>query len=146
MAATPYRPINWAPNEIITEDKMDQMANNVQWIKENKPDALYTLPGGTKRYTGVKIAGGRVMIPPHPKTDTATATIRFGDFFTNRCQPIITTGILSNHIMTFCITNGINGLIPDNTGFEIHAKYFSDGKKKSTIGKSFYIQWQALGY
>jgi hypothetical protein len=144
MGTTTFKPVNWNPNEIVSEEKMDQIANNVQWVKENKPDALYTLPQGTKRYSGVKVCGGRAIIPPNAKSDTANVRVRFSNFFTSRCQPLITTGVVSNHIRTFCIVNGINGLIPDDTGFEIQVMKFS--QKQENINKTFYVNWIALGY
>jgi len=146
MAVTAFKPITWAPNEVVSESKMDQFANNIQWLKENKMDGLYTLPGGTKRYAGVKVCGGRALIPPAPKSDTQKVTVRFANFFTSRCQPIVTTGVMSNHIRTFCVINGINGLIPDNTGFEIQVVNFTEAKKKANITKSFYVNWIAVGY
>lgn len=147
MAATPFKPISWSPTEIITEEKMDQYANNVQWVKENKPDALYTLPGGTKRYTQVKVCAGRVIIPPDAKSDTATVRVNFPNFFSSKCQPLVTTGIVSNFTRTFCTINGINSLIPDDTGFEVQVMKFSgNSKEKTNINKSFYVNWIAVGY
>lgn len=148
MVASPFKPINWAPNEIITEEKMDQLVNNTQWLKEYKPEALYTLPGaaGTRRDTGIKIVGGRAIVPPNPKNNTSKVAVRFGEFFTPRTQPIITTGYVAAHRQTFVVINGINSLIPDATGFEVEIVWHAQTKKKVTVSKTSYMNWIALGF
>ena len=146
MPATPYRAINWTPNELVAEDKMDQLANNVQWLHDNTPRALYTLPSGLRRVEGVRIAGGRVMIHKR-KSDTASVAVRFGNFFSNNCEPIITTGIVTQgQRKIFCVINGIGQLQPDHRGFEAHVEIAADAKKNDKIARSFFVTWQALGY
>ena len=126
---------------------MDQLANNVQWLFENTPRAMYTLPSGLRRVEGVRMSAGRVLIPRRTKSDTASATVRFGNFFSSSCEPIITTGIVTTHQRKiFVIINGIGRLNPDHTGFQVEVEVAAEGKKKDKIANSFYVTWQALGY
>lgn len=147
MAATPFRAVNWSPNELIGEDKMDQMSANMNWLRDNTPRAVYTLPGGTQRVEGVRVVSGKVVIGAR-KTDTAEATVRFGNFFSTQCQPVITTGIVSgNTRKLFVVYKGIGQLQPDHRGFEVMVK--SDNgtaKREASIPNTFYVAWTALGY
>ena len=140
-----FKATNWTPNEMIGEAKMDQMTQSADWLYNNTPRAVYTLPGGLRRAQGVKIASGRVLIRKSKK-DSATATVRFGNFFSTRCEPIITTGIVSNRVKTFCVINGLgNKLQPDHRGFNVGVNIAADAKKNDKI-RSFYVTWQAMGY
>jgi len=142
-----FRAINWTPNELLGESKTDQMADNAEWLFTHTPRAIYTLPGGLTRTEGVKIASGRVIIAKRMKSDSANANVKFGNFFTNNCEPNITTGIVSEHqTKIFATINGIGGsLLPDNRGFSVGVN-IAAGKKKDKIAHSFYVTWQAMGY
>jgi len=148
MAAEPYRAVNWSPNEVIGEDKMDQMSANMNWLRDNTPRAVYTLPSGLRRVEGVRIASGRVMIAAR-KSDDGSATVQFNNFFSARCQPNITTGIVAAGIpnRVFCFINGIGDVLaPDERGFQVWVNIASESKKTDRINKSFYVHWQAMGY
>lgn len=142
-----FKAINWTPNELLAETKTDQLADNAEWLYNNTPRAIYTLPGGLRRVQGVKIASGRVLIGKRLKSDSASATVRFGNFFTARCEPIITTGIVAEHqTKIFATINGIGRLVPDNRGFQVGVNIAAEAKKNDKIARSFYIAWQAMGY
>jgi hypothetical protein len=142
-----FKAVNWTPNELLAEAKTDQMGDNADYLFTNTPRAIYTLPGGLRRAQGVKIASGRVLIAKDTKSDSASATVRFGNFFTALCDPIITTGIVSEgQAKIFCVINGIGQLQPDNTGFQVGVNIAAESKKKDNIRHSFYIAWQAMGY
>jgi hypothetical protein len=142
-----FKAVNWTPSELLAETKTDQMADNADYLFLNTPRAVYTLPGGLRRAQGVKIASGRVLIAKRLKSDSATATVRFGNFFSARCAPIITTGIVSEgQSRIFCIINGIGQLQPDNTGFQVGVNIAAESKKKDKIAHSFYVAWVAMGY
>lgn len=142
-----FKAVNWTPNELIGEAKSDQMAANAEWLYRNTPRAIYTLPGGLRRVEGVKVAAGRVIIGRRTRTDSATATVRFGNYFSTRCEPIITTGIVAEHqTRIFCTVNGIGRLNPDNRGFNVEINIAAGLKKNDKIARSFYVAWQAMGY
>jgi len=146
MAATPFRAVNWSPNELVGEDKMTQISANMNWLRDNTPRVVYTLPSGLRRVEGVRIASGRIMIAAR-KSDDATATVRFSNFFSSRCQPNITTGIVATgQVRIFCVTHGIGQLQPDDRGFQVVVNIAAENKKTDKIAKSFYVHWQAMGY
>jgi hypothetical protein len=141
-----FKAVNWTPNEMIGERKTDQMAENVDWLYRNTPRAIYTLPGGLVRNEGVKIAAGRVIIGKKNK-DTSSATVRFGNFFAARCEPIVTTGIVSDdQPRIFATISGIGQLQPDNRGFTVGVNIAAEKKANDQINRSFYVTWQAMGY
>lgn len=142
-----FKAVNWTPNEKLGETKTNQMADNAQWLYDNTPRAVYTLPGGLRRIEGVRIAAGRVIIAKNKQSDSETTQVRFGNFFSTRCEPIITTGIVAEHqARIFCVTNGIGKLQPDHRGFNVSVNIAAEGTKNDAILRSFYVTWQAMGY
>lgn len=144
--STTFRVVNWAPNELVGEDKMDQLNANTEWLFRNTPRAEYTLPSGLRRDTGIKIASGLVRFPPS-KLDNAVGSVRFGNFFSVNCEPIITTGVYTNGTRKFfAVVSGFGTLKPDHRGFQagvkIEASYDKNDKFESTV----YVSWIALGY
>lgn len=146
MAATPFKIIQWSPSEIISDDRMDNINSNLTWLHDNTPRGLYTLPGGARKSTNIKISGGRVVIPAS-KSDSASASVRFGNFFSAGCQPIITTGIVADfNRRIFCAINGFGELQPDHTGFQVFVNVAAEVNKNDKIASRFFVTWQALGY
>lgn len=147
MSATPYRAITWAPDELLSEDKMDQLLNNVQWIYENTPRATYSLSDSVVRAENVRLACGRVTIPA-VKSDNSGANVSFPNFFSPGCTPIITTGVVSKgqrHV--FCVVNGLGeALQPDYRGFGIWINVAEPDKTKDLIQATMYLNWMAMGY
>jgi hypothetical protein len=140
-----FKALNWSPNEMIGEAKMDTMTDNSEFLFANTPRALYTLPG-IARVEGVRIASGRALFTAR-NTDSAGVTVTFGNFFSNGCQPIITNGIMSEgQIMIFAVIHGIGVLVPDNSGFQIEVNIAQTDKKLDKITRAFYVSWQAMGY
>ena len=93
------------------------------------------------------MASGRIIIAQRAKSDSASATVRFNNFFSARCEPIITTGIVSGHQpRIFCVVNGIGKLQPDDRGFNVQVNVAAEKKKNDKIAKSFYVTWSAMGY
>ena len=146
MATTPFKSVQWSPGELIGEDKMDDLGSNQTWLRDNTPRAFYTFPGGARRDTGIKIAAGRVLIPPGTG-DSASATVRFNNFFSSGCNPIITTGVnASFNRRIFCVFNGFGDLQPDHTGFQVYVNVAAELAKFDSIQSRFWVTWQALGY
>ena len=144
---TIFRAVSWTPNEVVQEQKMDQLAENADWLYRHTPRAVYTLPGGIKREQHLKLASGRALISRRPKTDTATIAVSFNNFFSINCEPIVTTGIVAEHqVRIFCVINGIGRLQPDHNGFNVTINIAAEKKKNDNIARSFYITWSAMGY
>lgn len=140
-----FKALNWTPAQKVGESQMDTLTGNIDWLYNNTPRAVYTLPSGLTRAEGVRMASGRALITKR-KSDDATVTVRFGNFFSANCQPLITTGIVSEgQKKIFCVINGIDTLHPDNRGFQILVNIAASGAKDK-IARSFYVSWHALGY
>ena len=142
---TVFKAINWSPNELIGENKMDTLVSNAEFLFYNTPRALYTADT-LRRVEGVKIASGRGVITARPE-DTAGLTISFGNFFSSGCQPIITTGISANNeVAIFAVVNGISTELPDNTGFQVEVNVATTIAANDRFVQSVYINWMAMGY
>lgn len=144
MAATPYRAVSWQPNEVISEGKMDQLANNGQWLFENMPRARYTAHG-VRRAEGVRIACGLCLVPAGtvPNYDRE---VYFGDFFSSGCMPIVTTAFVSNQRRVWVTIAGLGRFHPDDRGFQVHVTMGSDNPENDQLHKDAYVSWQAMGY
>jgi len=146
MASTPFRAVNFQPNELLSEALLDQLASNQTWLFENTPRAVYTYASLNRR-EGVKIISGRALIGA-TKKNNETTTVRFGNFFSANCNPNITHGIVSAQQRRFFVTiDGIGQMMPDNTGFQIHVYLDAQTvKKHDKISRNIYIPWIAMGY
>lgn len=145
MSSTPYRPISFSPNETLTTDKLNQLTSNMNWLRDNTPRILYTLPSGAKREQSLRVASGRVFFPSS-KSDSANQQVHFGNYFSAGCQPLITTGIVSDQqVRIFCTISGIGSLHPDNTGFKVHVNIAAERDRNDFI-KPFAVAWNAVGY
>lgn len=144
MATTPFRAVNFQPNQLLTEELLDQLATNQTWLYENTPRAVYTY-GNLRRREGVRIVSGRALIGA-TKKDSASTTVRFGNFFSANCNPNVTTGIVSAQQREFfCTIDGIGQMMPDNRGFQIHVS-LNAKKKADKIARNIYVSWNAMGY
>jgi hypothetical protein len=140
-----FKALNWSPNEMLGESKIDAMTDNSEFLFANTPRALYTLPG-VARVEGVRLCSGRALITARA-SDSAGVTVSFGNYFSNGCQPIITTGVnIEGTVQIHCVFHGIGMLIPDHTGFQIEVNVDTPTKATDKIARSFYVSWQALGY
>ncbi len=141
-----FKALSWTPNELIGERKTKQINENAEYLYLNTPRAVYTLPGGLRKPDGIKIASGKALITKRDR-DTASVEVRFGNFFSSRCQPNITTGIIAvGQPRIFCIINGIGTLLPDSRGFQVTVNIDAGQKKNDKIARSFYVAWNAMGY
>lgn len=146
MAATSWNPVSWQPNEVITDEKMQQLSDNVQYLKDNTPRAVYATDDGMKRANGVVIIGGITLITPR-QADNAMVRVNFGSTFASGCNPIITTGMINNfQTQVFTRLTGIGRARPDHTGFEAHVKVLAEKDKNDKISNNIYIHYTALGY
>lgn len=145
MGATPFRAVSWAPNDLISEDKMDQMAANMNWLRDNTPRAHYRAHGVNKK-DQIKIAAGLALITAR-KQPYASRRVSFGNFFSPNSRPIVTTGVISAKQRRIHVTvDGIGQLHPDHTGFDVHIRIDANTKKNMRVLRNFYVSWQAMGW
>jgi hypothetical protein len=145
MAAIPYRAVSFKPYELLTDDALNQNASNIQWLFENTPRVLYTT-NRLKRAEGVRIACGRAAFEKK-NNDQASQAVHFNNFFSQGCQPIITTGIVSTgQRKIFCTMSGLGQLHPTNQGFRLQVEVAATVQKYDKIAKQFWVTWMAMGY
>jgi hypothetical protein len=144
--ANGYSPVSWQPNEIITADKMSQFSDNVQWVKDNTPRAVYTNPNGFRRSTGVVFLCGMALVTARAE-DRASVIVTFGNSFTPGCQPIV--NVTSCNLYTARVFHRITGIgehVPSYNGFTVWMQVDANNNNNDFIQSNTYIHWIAMGY
>lgn len=138
MAVDPYKSITWT-NEPITTAKLDDMANNEQWLYENSPRVVY-YANNVYRASGIKIMAGMTLISGAGNKFWGNV-VYFGDFFTPGTIPVITLGALPGPGMyeVTCWQQGINQWLPDHRGVEIYASH------PTLLTKDIWVSFHAIG-
>lgn len=140
--STEFSNVVWQPLDLMTDDKMSQMDQNSQWIRDRLPLTHYT--HGVNRTQGIKIVSGikKIGSTAEPKV---TVQVTFGNFFTVGCRPIITTGLVTRMDRVFVTVAGIGQLHPDNRGFTLQA--IGDQRESTVrIASDIFVNWTAIGY
>lgn len=143
-----YRAVHWEPLDLISDEVMDRISGNIQAIHDYTPRAFWTAGDNAFRDMGVKIASGRTLIP-RQKENEVTATVNFRGFFSNNCQPNISTGINARQQQNiYCTFSGKQGagLTPNNDGFILHVQIAKEDGEKKKIARNIWIHWIAVGY
>ena len=145
MASTPFKVVSWAPLDPITDEKLDAMVSNDNWLFDNMVRARYGA-NGVSRDTGIRIASGLALITSG-KSAEKSRSVTFGNYFSDSCKPVVTTGIVSGSQRQIFATIDGPGSNPQPTrdGFQVHVHENSNNKKKK-ISRNFYVSRHALGY
>lgn len=146
MSATGYKPLSWNQGDNITKEKLNQMANNDQWLFDNIPRADYQALGVHKN-EGIRIAAGVALIKASTKPWGFT-DVHLSNFFSSGSTPIVTTGgAVTTHIRRAIISvNGFGRTHPDNRGFRIWVSLDQRPWEPNRIFSPFYVPWHAIGY
>lgn len=142
MVAGPYVPTSFT-GEQITQQKLQQMANNDQWLFENSSRVRYNY--GVVRDSQVKIIAGKT---PYPATtnDNIDVYVYFGSFFSASCKPVVAASVepglgtigLSIAGLTF-------GAEMDYRGFRGHV-YQDYYELRNSLQYAGWVHWIAVGY
>src|SRR6478752_1045795 len=97
-----WKIISWSPNDPITDDKMNNMVNNDNLLKQNMVQGRYRGYSKT-RDDGIRLMGGLALITAR-KAANATVGVNFAGFFTQGCRPIVTTGTISKAQRNISVT------------------------------------------
>lgn len=145
MASTAFKVISWAPLDPITDEKLDAMVSNDNWLRDNMMRGRYS-GHGVSRETGVKLLSGLALITSD-KSANKSVNVSFGTYFSESCKPIVTTGIVSSsQRQIWAVINGPGSKPhPTRDGFQVKVHVNSKSKKKK-ISRNFYVSWHALGY
>jgi len=146
MSATPYKPVNFS-SESLSQTKLQQLANNQQWLFENTPRVRYSASGLT-RDSGTKILSGKINYGTSPG-DAVEMLVYFGNFFTAGCNPnvVITVQTNGGWLRKFGTIRSLQGLAApiDHTGFIVHVTTH-ERAVPANFEAGGWVHWQAVGY
>lgn len=153
MAQNEYRPVSWN-GEPITNSKLNQMANNTQFLFERTPRIRYAAAGIT-RDSGLKMIVGKTPIPI-VQTEWTEVETYFGDFFSAGCHPSINANLemTQNLHRTLMVIRPLGSYTTygeiDHRGFKAHVWSNEDdgggGPAADVLTTGGFIHWQAVGY
>lgn len=135
-------------DDIVTNNDLDQMQANLQWLKDNTPRSRFFRENTDTTSDDMVLVSGRVSIDKSKESQTAIKSIRFGRAFASNCRPNVSLGIVCQPGMNVhVVVNGPdNQLLPNSSGFQIKAYVPGTSKKTWKINKDFHVCWQAVGY
>jgi hypothetical protein len=146
MAALPYKPVSFGKEPVLA-DKVNTLANNIQWVYENMPQAKYVY-SGVVRTSGVKILAGNVYVAANKKP-SATATVNFNSFFSVGCKPCVVVTVNATPQMRYMANvRNINGssVQADHLGFQVHVASSELDPRTSYIRYALYVNYIAVGW
>jgi len=144
---TEYRAVQWSDDEIISAEKLNQMASNDKFLSEHSMPQLYRAYGLNKT-DGLRIAGGIITILAQQGRE-ARSEVSFNGFFTQGCRPVIqcTPAILApTRCMTIIKGIGAGNLRPDHTGFQVMVNAEPLAVTNNHFPSNFHVHWTAMGY
>jgi hypothetical protein len=146
MAAKEFAPLTWNDNEPLFMEKLNQMANNEQYLFENMPKMYYNAHG-VKKSTGVRILSSVVGIPANSKSPNGSARYYFGNFFSSGCRPLVVASVNSYPQGRYHLnTRGIDTFWPDHRGFEARIAADELNPKNNKISATVWIPFVAIGW
>lgn len=144
---TEYRSVQWSDDELITAEKLNQMASNDKYLFEHAMPQQYRAYGLVKT-DGLKIAGGIITLTAQAHREKR-ADVSFGGFFTQGCMPVVqATVAITDQVRSFCIVKGIgpSNVRPDHSGFTVIVNADPVAETKNYFPMNFHVHWMALGY
>jgi|SRR6478609_6213265 len=147
MANNAFVAVTWNPQQLIDEDTLDQINNNLLFLRNQMIDGSYMHLNNGVTNIGIKMLCGRKLIAPRDG-DTATARVSFAKMFTPDSIPVITTSLVvpSGKVNIDHIINGIGQDHPNHQGFEVKVNVTLNKKKQDKLNKPVYLNWMAMGY
>jgi hypothetical protein len=133
--------------EPLDRDKLNQVANNMQWLYENTPRIAYRAFGVNKS-NGAKILAG-VGTARYTLSSLSYATVYFGSFFSQGCQPIVTAVPIQNgdgRTRYETVVRGIGRNQPDHRGCQIGITTDEYTQSKNHHPHSLTVNWIAIGW
>jgi len=140
--------LHWDVGEVISQKKMNQIVNNVDFLYGQKIKVRYRAHELT-RTTGVRIAAGKHPIGPAPKSGVMNRDIYFGNFFTTGCRPVVNATLAQvSRGRSFITITGVggNGMHPSHSGFRAVVAHQTVPGKTFNYPRALWIHWQAFGY
>lgn len=91
MPTTDFQPISFN-GEPLTNDKLNQMCNNEQYLFDRATKIRYSV-NGLIRETGLKVLAGKTPFPARRDANFIYVNVSFGNFFTAGCHPVVTATV-----------------------------------------------------
>lgn len=148
MTSTPFSSVSWG-DEAITPNKLNQMANNDNWLYDNTPRMYYNA-WGIRRNSGLVVAGGVARVGA-TKAAYSHVNVNFGTYFASGSKPIITTGVMTGPQgrLSIIVRGPTGGATttdgPDHTGFSIWVYPNNIVAASNYIQQDVYINWISMG-
>jgi len=132
--------------EPLDRDKLNQVANNMQWLYENTPRISYKAFGVNKS-VGAKILAGSGLVPA-TKSTLSYATVYFGSFFSQGCQPMVVASPIQNTGRTRfeVVVRGIGRNQPDHRGCQIGVTTDEYNSTLNNHPVQLVVNWIAIGW
>lgn len=138
---TEFVAVNWENMQLIDEDSLDQINNNVNWLKDHSLTGQYQLTNGGTISTGLKILAGKTEIASAGKPQ-AYQEVYFAKAFTINSSPVVTASFYStDRVSAFNIYGLDDTTTLDHRGFKI----FAEKNDYSGYGKNSFLNWIAVG-
>lgn len=141
---TPYKPVAWTEGPLQVS-KLQQMADNDQWLFENGARMLY-YAHGISRATGNKMLCGFMLFPAY-QLQLQSATQYFPNFFSAGCQPVVTASLYSIGLKkVHLMLTGIGRDLPDHRGFAAYLSTDDNTSSTNYFHSVTRLGWIAMGY
>lgn len=145
--ADDWKNVTWTPDELITDDKLNDMVSRDNWLKSRIVPVEFQ--SNVNRSTGLKIISGVTVMPGRPNENRGNwVTIDFQSKFSPGCRPVVVASLsVADHYDTFMVLNGHagNGVkVIDHNGFRV--RIVSGNPDSPAFATSRYVHWIAVGY
>ena len=143
--ADDWKNVSWAPDEDITDDKLNDMVSRDDWLKSR---IVPVEMANVNRSTGLKILSGVTIMPGKEDNRGNWVTIDFQSKFTPGCRPVVVASLaVGDHYDTFIVLNGHagNGVKQiDHNGFRV--RIVSGNPDSPAFTTSRFVHWISVGY
>lgn len=141
-----FESVTWNDDDEATPEKLNQMAQNDDYLLSKAIPMLYRV-NGLNKSTGLKICAG---ISSAPVTDfrQTVVEVHFGGFFTAGCTPIVlVSGLSTDKWRAYLSVTGLaqGSLLPTDQGFRCVVSE-GEGYGVGYLAKPTSVSWCALGY
>jgi hypothetical protein len=128
----------------MTQEKLEQLASNQQYLFENISRVKYSA-GGITREGGSKMIAGKSAFPALPTRSYLYLTINFGSYFTAGSRPVVLATLEAKGGSMHRAKVVIQGHL--GTGEVNHAGFIAivTGDTYKSL-ESGWIHWWAIGY
>lgn len=143
--------VSWQAGDAVTEDKLQQMVANDDWLFEHTATLRYTAYGMQNPVTeNLKIAAGSILFPPNKTSDKMSRAVAFDGFFSQNCNPIVIVQAVITPGTDPRVMTAVHGLrkrhLPNSQGFRVIVSHELTKNNSLHFGKDTYLHWIAFGY